>query len=233
MKRLPLLLCTFFAVIATAAEPPRAPSESGPTRPAAKQPPDPRIAALVLPRVNFREADFASSLEYFRRKAEQQSNGALKLTFKRDVPEDFRPQHELSLDLTNVPFMVALNYFGELAGVHFTIDGAAITAKAGAAPRPQYAPLGQEAPSSVQGSGALVKPAAPASGGKNTYRKTDGTIQPDKSGFIPHRSMGGWSIKQDPDNVKSVNCSAGTPCTPFCKCLCQCTRPNAGSKPAK
>ncbi len=208
-----------FAAVAFAAEPARPPQ---PARPAAKQPPDPRIAALVLSQVNFRELDFPGALEYFRRKAEQQSGGALKLTFKQILPEDFRPRHELSLDLRGMPFMIALNYLGELAGVQFTVDGTTITAKAGEAPPPKYAPLPQDAPSKVQGSGALLKPAESTANGNNTYRKTDGTLQPDKSGYIPHRSMGGWSIKDDPSNAKSVNCSQAKPCTPPCKCTCNC-----------
>jgi hypothetical protein len=209
-----------------AGDPPRDPSGKvapQPTRAAAKpQPPDPRISALQLPQVNFREVDFAGALEYFRRKAEQQSGGALKLTFTHDLPEDFRPKHELSLNLKNIPFTVALNYLGELAGVQFTIDGTTITARVGTAPPSKYTPLPQDAPSSVKGSGALKKPAEAVSAGNNTYRKTDGTIQPDKSGYVPHRSMGGWSIKQDPNNVKSVNCSRSTPCDSPCKCVCAC-----------
>jgi hypothetical protein len=118
--------------------------------------------------------------------------------------------------------MVALNYLGELAGVQFAIEGTTLTARAGAAPRPQYTPLPHDAPASAKASGVLQKQAEPSSAGNNTYRKTDGTIQPDKSGYVPHRSMGGWSIKQDSNNVKSVNCSQGTPCTPTCKCTCPC-----------
>jgi hypothetical protein len=234
MKRLALLLCLLIASAAIAGDPPDvAAGKSGtpPPQRVAKQPPEPRIGSLVLPQVNFREADFAGALEYFRRKAEQQSGGALKLTFVRDLPEDFVPQRELSLNLKNVPFMVALNYLGELAGVQFAIDGTTITAKAGSAAPPKYAPLPQDAPSTVKGSGALLIPAAPSSAGNNTYRKTDGTIQPDKSGYVAHRSMGGWSTKQDPNNVKSVNCSRSTPCAP-CKCVCACS--SAGkARPSK
>src|SRR4030095_13121586 len=149
---------------AMAGEPPRGPAAGTVTpspRKAAPQVPDPRIGSLQLPQVNFRDADIGGALEYLRRKADQASGGTLKLTFVQDLPEDFRPKNELSLDLREVPFIVALNYVGELAGVQFAIEGTRITARAGTAPPPKYAPLSRDAPSNVRGSGALLKPAEP------------------------------------------------------------------------
>jgi hypothetical protein len=237
MQRFAFLICLLWTAITVAGDVLGGPSGRGdaqPARPVASQPPDKRIGALFLPQVNFREADFAGALEYFRRKAEQQSGGTLKLVFAQDLPKDFRPKHELTLELNNIPFTVALNYLGELAGVQFAIEGTTITAKTGEAPHPKDAPLPQDTPSSVKGSGALAKPAAPATAGNNVYRTTDGVIQGDKSGYVPHRTMGGWSTAHDPNNKITVNCPNGPACGQLCKCSSTCACTTGGAiKPSK
>src|SRR4051794_8821277 len=57
-----------------------------------------QIPYLILPQVKCKEADLPGALEYLRKLALQESKGAVKLTYVMKLPEDFRPQAELTLE---------------------------------------------------------------------------------------------------------------------------------------
>jgi len=83
-----LIVCLLFA---------RTPS-SADEQPAIKPPLQRRLESLILPEVKFRDADFIGALRYLQKKARQQSNGATQVPFVVDLPEDFKPRYELTLE---------------------------------------------------------------------------------------------------------------------------------------
>jgi hypothetical protein len=192
-----------------------------------------RLPALILPRVTFTDANLEGALEYFRKKALDQSNGTLKLQFVLDLPADFKPQNELSLEMTKVPLRDALRYLGQLAGVKYTQQGdklvvqpmgERIAKKAAETQTPS--PQGPIAPNSdsVSRSNRLDKTAEKSSAGNNAYRSLDGTLQPDKSGYVEHRSMSGFPTGIDPNNKLDPNCVSPSKCPAGgCGCtVCAC-----------
>ena len=61
-----------------------------------------RFASVVLSRVSFHDADLVSVLDYLKRKAEKESNGALNMPFVLELPRDFKPRYELTLDVHSI-----------------------------------------------------------------------------------------------------------------------------------
>ena len=201
MKAPAILLAVLLAAVAAARSDDAQPAPKVQTFPAGKG-----IQWLLVPRVIFQDANFEGAIEYLRRKAETHSGGALKLKFVVNLPDDFRPRHELSLDLNQIPFTAALNYLGDLAGVQFSIQGTNVIVDplpASAGPRmlPVTWPSPPASPSPVKGlTGRLAEPTQPVFIGDNIYRNTGGAVQVEKSGYVRHRSMGGWPIEIDPGN---------------------------------
>jgi hypothetical protein len=188
-----------------------------------------RFTSLVLPRVSFRDADLIGALQYLKRKAAEESNGALTMPFVLELPRDFRPRYELSLDMRSIPYAKALHYLGELAGVRFSQENGAVFVRpdnSGPAP-PPLAPEKERAASTpfpakdLALTGKLGKPAEPTLAGKNTYRSTDGTLQVDKSGFIPRRELNGFpaALKNlDVDCARRGVCPSGACGCSVCTC---------------
>jgi hypothetical protein len=199
---------------------------------------------LLLPRVTFRDGDLIGVLRYMQQKAEQQSRGAIKVSFVLDLPADFKPRYELSLDLTSVPFAEALRYLGEEAGLQFSQSGNAIfVRREGPAPTPppltdadspkavpastpkpsrtaRGLPDAQLKPSGV--TGALGKPASTATGSNNAYRNMNGDFQPDKSGTVPRRELNGFPAKWkalDLNCARPAVCPGGECGCNVCSCL--------------
>lgn len=204
-----------------------------------------QLANLSLSHVSFRDADLVGALRYLQRKAEEQSRGALKVAFVLDLPADFKPRYELSLDASSIPFAEALRYLGEQAGLQFSQVGEVIhvrregqeptppplTAESG--PRSATTPIPGKNPSSLSASakpgsvaeGTLGKPAEAIGGGGNVYRNTSGEVQPDKSGFVPRRGLNGYS---DTPSMRGfdVNCARPQDCkVKACGCnFCSCAK---------
>ena len=188
-----------------------------------------RFSMVILPRVSFRDADLVSVLGYLKRKAEQESNGTLKMPFILDLPADFKPRYELTLDVSAVPYGEALRYVADLAGVRFSQENGAVVVRsdtAGAASRAldqeKERPASTPLPAKDKAlTGPLGKPAETAGGGGNLHRTTDGVVQPEKSGYIPRRALNGY-----PEALKrlDVNCPHSGPCpTATCGCsICTC-----------
>ncbi len=184
------------------------------------------LPTLILPQVNFRDADLPGTLEYLRKKAFDQSNGAVKLVFTLDLPEDFHPQSELTLHLANVPLREALHYVGQLAGVQFTSRGNVLVVQklGGAQTQPPPQTKGSSSSAPVSRYNPLTDGPKRADDGNNSFHSLDGTLQTEKSGFVPHRSMSGVPVAMDPKNGISVDCIKPSACpSPDCGCKqCAC-----------
>lgn len=189
-----------------------------------------QLESQILPEVRFHDVDFTEALVYLQMQALASSENTVRVPFVVQLPADFKPRYELTLDLKSVPFWEVLRHLGGQAGVEFSIvkdsvmiRPAGATAAAKAAVRTVIpAPA---APIPAKMAGRLGTPARPfATGDKNHYT-TAGVIQPQRSGSIPHRSLSGWSIESDRGNRMSVNCVDIAKCkahrgAPPCPCGC-------------
>ena len=88
-----------------------------------------QLEALILTRVELRDATFGSALEYLKQQADKISQGKTKVSFVVSLPPEFVETNRVSLNLSNVPFTEALRYLGELAGVKFAVEKYAVTVK--------------------------------------------------------------------------------------------------------
>lgn len=179
-----------------------------------------QLRSLILRQVEFRDANLAGVLEYLRQKAAEQSRGTIDAIYLLAVPDEVALSNVVTLSLTNIPFLEALRYVGELAGVNLRIQNNVIvaelreTSSARIPVPPKELSQTNKPPVPTKGlSGALGRAAEPAStGGRNLYRTNSGEIQNSRSGYINHRSSGGWPIAMDPHNTVDVNCSERAGC---------------------
>jgi hypothetical protein len=188
-----------------------------------------RFVSVILPRVSFRDADLVGALEYLKRKAEEESNGALKMPFVLELPPYFRPRYELTLDVHSVPYAEALRYLAELSGVRFSQENGAVFVRPDTVdPAPPTStpakkwPVATPSPSKEQIlTGTLGKPAEAVRGGGNVYRSIAGAVQPDKSGFIPRRGLNGFSEGKEGLDLNCPHlgkCPSGTCGCSICAC---------------
>jgi hypothetical protein len=182
-----------------------------------------RFAMTILPHVSFRDADLPSVLRYLKRKAEQESQGALKIPFILELPADFKPRYEITLEANALPYSEVLRYVADQAGVRLSQENGAVYVRPDTA-RPSSA-LPQEQKPSVPKpvttqeqvlTGALGKPAETVAAGDNIHRNTAGDIQPEKSGYIPRRGLNGFA---EGKTQFDVNC-ARTGLCPSANCGC-------------
>ncbi|HEV7867583.1 MAG TPA: hypothetical protein VGO90_07865 [Chthoniobacteraceae bacterium] len=92
-----------------------------------------QLARLIVPAVQFRDAELSAALDYLKQTASKLSEGKQAVNFVVQVPEA-QAKTPITLNLTNVPFTEVLRYVGDLASVSFSFDPYAITVrpKAGA-----------------------------------------------------------------------------------------------------
>lgn len=219
--------------------------------PAFKPPLQRQLESQILPEVRFQDADFMDALHYLQLQALTSSQNAVRVPFVVQLPADFKPRYELTLDLKAIPFWEALRHLGGQAGVEFTIAKDAVRVRpigeASAAkpavrtviPAPEPAPA---APDPEKGlSGLLGKSARPfGAAGNNNHYTTSGEIQPQRSGTQSHRNLSGWSMEVDPGNQYSMNCVDIAKCKAHrgddrcpCGCFaCACPHPKDDKKPA-
>ena len=88
-----------------------------------------QLSALIIPKVEFREATFGTALNYLRTLAEKESEGKVKVSFVVQMPAAFVETQTVTLNVTNIPFTEVLRYLGDLAGVQFVIERYAIIVK--------------------------------------------------------------------------------------------------------
>ncbi|WP_035605415.1 hypothetical protein [Haloferula sp. BvORR071] len=204
-----------------------------------------QLEARVLPEVRFHNADFTDALVYLQIKALASPQDALQVPFVVELPADFKPRYELTLDLKSVPFWEALRHLGGQAGVEFSIvkdsvrvrpAGAAAAAKAAV---PTVIPAPEAPAADKRMAGPLGNPARPFGTGNNNHYSTAGLIQPERSGNVSHRSLSGWSYEKDRGNRFSMNCVNITKChanccgKDGCGCVvCGCQPSKVGKIPA-
>jgi hypothetical protein len=98
---------------------------------------------LILPSVQFKEAQLSAVLEALRQQVNKLTEGKQIANFVVQVPEP-QASTPITLSLSSVPFTEVLKYVGNLAGVSFTYDKYAITVRPSAsvkaeAPAPEAA----------------------------------------------------------------------------------------------
>lgn len=207
-----------------------------------------QLESLILPEVRLADTDLMDALLYLQMKARTSPQNAMRISFVVNLPADFKPRYELSLDLKTVPFWEALRHLCGQAGVDFSIERGAITIRPmGSASAPKATvrtemPAPAE-PSPVRGlAGRLGKPSQPLVSGSSVHRSMGGEVQPERSGSVGQRNLGGWSVVTDPHNQISMNCVHLEKCMPKCPhdgscgcyaCTCHNMDPEtkAGPKP--
>lgn len=207
-----------------------------------------QLEALVLPEFRYGDTDFMDALLYLQKKAQTAPQGAMRVPFVVQLPADFKPRHELTLELKSVSCWGVLRHLCGQAGVEFSIEREAVairplrTASAAPATVRTVMPAPAEPAPGKGLAGPLGKPAQPFVTGDNVHRAMSGDIQPEKSGSGQHRNLNGWSVAGDPWNKMSMNCidmakckancceAAGCGCH-VCSCYMAEGKKKSGAKP--
>ena len=104
--------------------------------------------ALILPKVEFKDATLDSVLEALRQMGIKASNGKLEPNFV--LQPGVNPSAPVTLHLSNIPFIEALRYVGELVKADFVVDRYAIVVKPKAIPAPAVSEPTAPPPSPAQ-----------------------------------------------------------------------------------
>jgi hypothetical protein len=83
-----------------------------------------QLAALILPKVEFREATLGSALDALKKLAAKASNGKIQPNFVLQPGVD--PQTPVTLSVTDIPLREVLRYMGQLAKADFVVEKYAI-----------------------------------------------------------------------------------------------------------
>ena len=205
-----------------------------------KHPLQRKLESQILPEVRFQDVDFMDALHYLQMQALTSSQNTVKVPFVVQLPADFKPRYQLTLDLKGIPFWEALRHLGGQAGVEFSVAKDSVRvrpagAESAAKPAVRTVIPAPAIPEPGKGlAGRLGKPARPfGAGGNNNHYTTSGEIQPQRSGNQKHRNLSGWSVEDDPGNNYSMNCVDFAKCKAHrgsekcpCGCFaCACQRP--------
>jgi diphthamide biosynthesis methyltransferase len=93
-----------------------------------------QLKALVLDKVEFKDASFSSALEYLKQRASKQSAGKTQVSFVVQLPPEVAESKKVTLNLASIPFPEALRYLCELAGADYRIEKYAVIILPKAAP---------------------------------------------------------------------------------------------------
>jgi hypothetical protein len=93
-----------------------------------------QLAAIIVPKVEFREATLGSALEYLRQQVTKLSNGKQSVNFVAQLPDEQMKSQAITLVLSNVPFTEVLRYLGTVANVQFEYQKYAVVVKPAGAP---------------------------------------------------------------------------------------------------
>lgn len=88
-----------------------------------------QLAAVIIPKVEFREATFGSALDFLKQQVAGQSQGKIAVNFVLQIPDEQVKTHTVTLSLTNVPFTEVLRYLGTLTGTTFAFEKYAIAVR--------------------------------------------------------------------------------------------------------
>ncbi len=83
------------------------------------------VSSLMIPSVQFREAELTAALDALRLQVTKQTGGKQAVNFVIQLPEA-QAKTPITLSLSNVPFAEVLKYIGTLANTTFTFDKYAI-----------------------------------------------------------------------------------------------------------
>ena len=105
-----------------------------------------QLDALMIPKLEFREANLSAALDFMKKSADRLSNGKIAVSFVVQAPPEQVNAQQVTLSLSNIPFTEALRYIGGIAGMNFSYEKYAIVVRpAFNAPAPA-APAGGLAP---------------------------------------------------------------------------------------
>jgi hypothetical protein len=90
------------------------------------------IKSLVIPEINFRSATFSAALDFFKQAAAKQS---VNVSFVPNLPPELLNK-PITLSLTQVPFLAALDYLCQLDGSTYNVEKYAIVITPAAAAAP-------------------------------------------------------------------------------------------------
>lgn len=88
-----------------------------------------QLAAVVIPKVTFRDATLGSALEYLKQTLAKTTDGRTTVNFIVQLPADQVNSQTVTLDVTGLPFTEVLRYLGGLANVEFVYDRYAVVVK--------------------------------------------------------------------------------------------------------
>ncbi len=164
---------------------------------------------LIVPRVEFRDATLPAAIAYLERLGRATDPRKAGVNIVVDVPPETR-ETRITLSLAKVPLGEAVRYAAGQANMIVLEEPYAlvVTVPERQQTRPESPEQVEQAavsPPLFQGwKNPLLKPAEAVAPG-STFRDTNGDIQPEKSGHVPRRSMGGWPQALDPGNGAPTN----------------------------
>ncbi|MDD5200666.1 MAG: hypothetical protein PHC88_12795 [Terrimicrobiaceae bacterium] len=100
-----------------------------------------QMDALIVPKVDFRDASLSTVLDYLPKVAAEQSGGKLALNIVRMFPSEYGRDKTLTLQLAGAPMSNVLDYVAQLTGLKIEYQAHAVVLSlarpAAAAPTPQ------------------------------------------------------------------------------------------------
>lgn len=115
-----------------------------------------QLEALMIPKLDFKEATLGAALDYMKKAADRLSNGKIAVSFVVQAPPEFVNSQPVTLSLSNVPFTEALRYIGGIASLNFTYEKYAIVVRpmsnAAASIAPATAPVSPPTAEVIPGS---------------------------------------------------------------------------------
>jgi len=84
------------------------------------------VETLIIPKLEFKEADLTAALDFLKQEATRVSGGKAKPNFVITIPKAELETKKVTLNLREIPFLEAVNYICRVAGVQAEIEARAI-----------------------------------------------------------------------------------------------------------
>jgi hypothetical protein len=88
-----------------------------------------QFSAIILPKIEFREATLGSALDFLKQQVNKQTGGKQIVNFVVQLPDEQVKAQTVTLSLANVPFTEVLRYVGTLTNTTFTFEKYAIAVR--------------------------------------------------------------------------------------------------------
>ena len=88
-----------------------------------------QFSAIILPKIEFREATLGSALDFLKQQVNKQTGGKQIVNFVVQLPDEQVKAQTVTLSLANVPFTEVLRYIGTLTNTTFTFEKYAIAVR--------------------------------------------------------------------------------------------------------